>query len=552
MEKSSFGKKLLRIIILFILISIIIFLFLALVINSPGFVKSIREKPSSAFAQIMAFLVFFIPFVFFILAMISFIRRKNGRLIFKLIFIPIISLLILIGTLFLFFQPFRIVDGSVGNGKYKEGQTVLSERITYLFKDPKIGDIVNFTNLKERRIGQIYEIQREDAMIIYLVKHDASKDSKLTKDRIISRVYWGLPFKGEDKLIEKITPEASPTIPAENKFPLSWEEPISGNKIIPIIKNNTLYFYSLNEKKLLSVSYKISGVGGESGKGDNIPLLSPDGQYTVFINPNDNNTLYLISGSLGEKKLTEYPIEFLTDWSPDSKKILYYVDDDNLFCRKFFCEGMGGQADEWEATEKFTKNAFPGFHIFNIETGIDTFLFPLNDADQFIDDNRIVTIVEQDDNDRLVAFNIDTFEADFSLINYIIPFGGHQRSFTSDGKYWVFSYSNNPTSDMSIIYAKFPDKDGVTIESGGWANVQSPLISSDGEYIIYLKRGQMIEPGVYSELTRVWDTKSKKIIKELEGDLQYWIDSKSFLYGLPEEGSFGIYHIDSDTIEIIN
>lgn len=108
----------------------------------------------------------------------------------------IIGLFILISIItFLFFRPFRIIRSSVADGKYKEGQIVLVERFSYFFKDPKINDVVVFKNIKTKRIGRIYNIKKEDTVVIYSAMSDAGEYFELTQDKIIARVYWGLPFK---------------------------------------------------------------------------------------------------------------------------------------------------------------------------------------------------------------------------------------------------------------------------------------------------------------------------------------------------------------------
>jgi hypothetical protein len=145
-------------------------------------------------------LILLISFIF--LTKFLLIKRKR---IFKRTAITLSSLIIFsIFGFFYLFQPARIVGASVGSGKYQEGQIVLGEKVTYLFRDPKIGDIVTFISLDGRRMGQIHDIQREDAAVVYLVKHDADEDSKLTKDRINSRIYFDLPFKKQNDLSKKV------------------------------------------------------------------------------------------------------------------------------------------------------------------------------------------------------------------------------------------------------------------------------------------------------------------------------------------------------------
>ncbi len=212
-------RKLLRIFIIFILVSIIIFLSALSSVGVYETINNFEKGIDIIFPSIVLLSVAFILIIFYIVATINFIKRKSRRLVLKLIFTPTISLAVLAGLLFLFFIPVKIRVGSVADGKYKENQTVIGERFTYLFKDPKIADVVTFKNLRTSRIGQIYGIKKEDATIIYSVKHDAGEDSSLTKDRIISRIYWGLPFKKETELSKESLEEKyeAPRCDPENK-----------------------------------------------------------------------------------------------------------------------------------------------------------------------------------------------------------------------------------------------------------------------------------------------------------------------------------------------
>ena len=364
--------------------------------------------------------------------------------------------------------------------------------------------------------------------------------------------YLGLNNKTKNEQTSRTVNEQ---IKTEN---VSWKTPVFDKKIIPIVKNEFLHIYNISEKKLVSTDYKTSWGNGSSNIGSDNPLLSPNGGYVVFINKSDNNSLYLINSNLETKKITQYPVKYLDDWSPNGKEILFYVNEENLDSRK---EGEGiGWPENWEKVEKFNKDTLGGFHLFNIETGIDTYLYPLKSADQFIDNDRIASIVQNGNDSRLAVFNTKTFEADYSLVSHVLPFGSGdgQQSFTSDGKNWAFTYSNNPTNDANIIYANFPKKDGITIESGKWAEVQKPFISPDGKYVIYSKKGEQIRTGVWQDLIRIWGSNSKKIIKEIKGYPWYWLDNNSFVYVLPdlETGltfnSLNIYYINNGTTETVD
>lgn len=338
--------------------------------------------------------------------------------------------------------------------------------------------------------------------------------------------------KTEARVVTKAVKEA---VTEELKPNQTWVMPIANGKIIPIVKSGTLFVYDRNSKKLIETKYKTSDAGGAAGLGSDNPLMSPDNGQIVFIGTNRN--LFLLTAGVAEaKKLTDYPVSYITGWSPNSQRILFStVTEDNLVSRKQ-PEGMG-EYPEWDTSESFKKGNSPGFHIFDLKTGVDTNLYPLTSAEKFVDNNRIMSFVKQYTNDdkgmdRIVLFNVDTFTADYSLVKGEIPFGGQQITFDAQGKMWAFTDNSTPhgtDGQMMIKYAIFPDRLGTTIASDSWALVQDPIISSNGKYVAYAKRGEMIKQGQFKNLTVVWDTVSNKEVGQFVGWTKFWVDNKTFL-----------------------
>jgi hypothetical protein len=312
---------------------------------------------------------------------------------------------------------------------------------------------------------------------------------------------------------------------------VSWSKPKSTDQVIPIVKENILYLYSLTNKKLQPTQYKTQNGGGSWGFGQENPLPSPDGKLIVFINKEDNNCLYLLTaGSQQALKITNYPVRYLNSWSSDSSKILFYTDTNNLVTRKDVQNEMGGGPyPTWETSETFIKGFAPGFHSFDISNGLDIYLYPISSAEKYIDQNRILVDVNQygdEKKKRFVLFNVDTFTADFSTVNYEIKDFALQNSFTNDGNFWAINTDDgNPENGSKIIFAKFPSKQGDIVDSGSWAQVQRPLLNSNGKYLAYTKKGELIREGVYTDKTIIWDSSTQKVIKELDGFPQYWVNN---------------------------
>lgn len=336
--------------------------------------------------------------------------------------------------------------------------------------------------------------------------------------------------------------------------PVAWTPLESREQALPVVRDQDLFLYSFTKDQLVVTDYHTFDAGGASNFGSHTAQASPDARYILFPNKDDNESLYLLSSeTLETRKITSGPVEYITDWSPDSKRFIYYIKNDSLSSRKVI-EGMGIEILPWDKQEQFHSGDVPGFHVFDIETGIDTHLFPLEGITAFVDASHVLAVASENvegangPRERMVIFDIEKFKADYITFPKPIQFGQGQYSFTRDGKQWVFSYSQNPTADMSIIHAEFPSLVGTVVEASTWADVQGPKISPQGRYIAYTK-------GTSIQKTRVWDTQSKKLIKELDGRPLWWLDEDRFVVQDPTGSSsagpvaFGVYSVVSNTSE---
>lgn len=358
-------------------------------------------------------------------------------------------------------------------------------------------------------------------------------------------------------------PNKCPTLQPEKTLPgQSWSKPVSTDSVIPIVKDDTLYTYSLTQKKLQSTEYKSSWGSGAAGAGQDNPQSSPDNKMIAFINRGDDRHLYLLAGgSQKAVKITSYPVQYITDWSSDSSKILFYVGEEDVNNRKV--TEMGGNLD-WNKSESFSKGSAPGLHSFDIANGVDTYLYPLPSSEGFIDTNRIlVEAISPDDSKlkKLILFNIDTFVADYSTVSHSIKSFSNQMSFSRNASVWARTVDDGGTNNgVKIVFAKFPQEDGDVVDTGAWAFIQKPLISGDGKYLAYTKRGDQIKDGKfagqYTDKTIIWDTSTKKVIAELPGWPQYWTANNAILIGRTDYGtnpagfnSFDLYYPDTKTTD---
>ncbi len=310
----------------------------------------------------------------------------------------------------------------------------------------------------------------------------------------------------------------------------NWKKPVSKktgftfSRLDPAKNGSLLFTYSIADKKLHEHKNVLALTGYYTvGSGTSDPHNSPNHLYAVYIDQEKQNLWLLSHETLEKKQITEQgKVAYITGWSPDSKKILYQVADNTI---KSQTEGMGYP----ESKIQFDPSLNSGFFLFNIETGETKKLSPLTHVETFIDEQRVLAKPVYE-SDRLVVFDTETFEADFGFIKELFPFGASQFQFQKDGKKWTYTLSRNPTNDANIIYADFPNKEGIEIDKGNWADVQFPYLSPEGSKIAYLRREGYREPGVPNEVIWIYDTKSQSNKGYIPGFIETWVNENTIAF----------------------
>ncbi len=300
-----------------------------------------------------------------------------------------------------------------------------------------------------------------------------------------------------------------------------WQKPVSQLSGIPLNLNQKLYLYSLDNHQSRLISDETKAGSGESGKGDSSALPSPDLLYTAFIDRDEK--LILMSNDTAEQKVIAQKAKYISGWSTGSQKLVYFMEPDTIVSRTE--NEMGGGQDN--STEKFEPGVDGGYFMFNIDTGKTTKLSPLTYFDSFIDNDRILTMLPND-NYQFIVFNTNTFVADYKFIKDTFQFGSGQFEFTKDGSKWTFTDSYHPTSDANIILADFPNRKGIIIDSGSWAYVQGSIITENGDKVAYQKYAAMNE-GVPDNRTWLYDVKSKTKKEIAKGSPRLWIGDNRLL-----------------------
>lgn len=361
-----------------------------------------------------------------------------------------------------------------------------------------------------------------------------------------------LPSKQEQAprpLPEKLSGESiviTPQQDATSEDSYKWQKPSSTKKGFPIVdsQTNALAVFLLDAKQLKDTGKKSVEYGsGWLGHGRSDPLPSPDLLYTAFIE-NGTRQLKLLSNETFEEApiLPGEKVDYIFGWSPDSKKIIYYISPDTLAIRR------QGPHQSWEGKEQFDPKRESGFSLFNIDTGEAKKLYPIEEMVAFIDNSRILARAGKDEymNKRLVVFNVVTFEADYGLVKDEFGFGASNFSFSHDGSKWTYTLSRNPTEDANIIYADFPNKEGIEVDKGSWAEVQHSFISPLATRIAYWKKEGDIEQGVPRTRTvqgvpkfAVWvyNTQDNAKEKYAEGMVVGWVDENRLIYRVQKDSA---------------
>lgn len=316
--------------------------------------------------------------------------------------------------------------------------------------------------------------------------------------------------------------------------PVKWIRPESIKKGYPILnpETNMLDIFLVDLKDLKNTNKKAVGGGGASGYGATDPVASPDLFFTAYIDKDTQQLNLLSHETFKEAILTPgEKVAYIFGWSPDSRKIIYSITSDTLATRR---EGPGGQ---WEGKEQFDSQRDPGFFVFDIVTGKKTKLSPIEYIESFIDGNRILVKARGEEymSKRLIVFNLDTFEADYGLLKDEYGFGASQYSFPLNGLTWTYTYSKNPTNDANIIYADFPTKEGIEIDTGNWAEVQFPFISPQGTKVAYWKQEGYVTEGSPRYAVWIYNVETRTKERYGEGMMVRWVDENRLIYRIQNQ-----------------
>lgn len=257
----------------------------------------------------------------------------------------------------------------------------------------------------------------------------------------------------------------------------AWELPKSTKQGFPDSQEGKLYIYDIENRELRSTNIPVNWGSGAMDLGETTPEASPDLLYTAYIDENTKELWIMSNETLEKVKVpNSQNVTYITGWSPDSKTLVYYFAPRNITSAK------DGMMVDFNVVEKFDNKAEYGFYALEISSGKVTHLKPLDNVVAVLSSSEVITRFQEN---RLVIFDIQNYTADYGTVQDLFGFGEGQFNFSKDGTVWTFISSENPTEDMHITKAQFPNKTGTIVDSGAWADVQWPVLSSDGKLIAY-------------------------------------------------------------------
>ncbi|MEK7585233.1 MAG: hypothetical protein AAB455_01850 [Patescibacteria group bacterium] len=138
---------------------------------------------------------------------------------------------------------------------------------------------------------------------------------------------------------------------------------------------------------------------------------------------------------------------------------------------------------------------------------------------------------------KIGFYYLSTKTSDFPLSQEQFVFGDLQFSLSAEGDKWSFHRNNNALNGagkVEIIVTKTGERNGLSVDSGRWAEIQGSVISPDGTRVVYEKRLS----GQFDVGIMFYDLISGQRRQLARGHLgpKRWIDNDKFVINMYELG----------------
>lgn len=357
-------------------------------------------------------------------------------------------------------------------------------------------------------------------------------EKKLAQQNAIQKEFakWGVYFPGEITPIDdrKVSPA------------------------LPLVIDSRLSFFDLSTYS----SKETDQIASSSGRDSGVLLVSniaPNFKKFAFTDGSGNFKIVttdlsknLIVFDAEKHKLTLKPHVDSVTWSKDSSRLIFRISDN---------DSEYAPPERSKAEEDFLK-ILVGYYLIDFRSGVvrktsipfNAYTITPISSSHFLFQHYTHKI------DQLGVFNAEMLRSEY-LYNLTEYFG--QYSVDQVGHKWTFSIAPRIGEEQSIIYGEFPSLEGDTIEKGSWAQVQWPVISPDGDQVLFVKA---MDPGANIFSLWLYDSKSisKKVLAGADSSARYWpevwIDNKRFIFSRMgplqwiASRDFFIYNLHDDSV----
>ncbi len=248
--------------------------------------------------------------------------KPKRKLFFKLvsIFLPILIIIIL-SYLFLI-HPYQVSGSPIKPFAYRD--IVLTERISYLFKKPQVGDRVIFKpeDYQNDFVGVITKIDNNNT---YTVQSSKGSPWNVTKDKIKNKIYY--PFISNEEVLKIVSEEEktfpSPTVtPSQVIFPTMKQliPTKTLSQITPSAKNTITS--TLTPKPTSIRDTTAPQITQMTGPGDGSVIEFNNFCFPIYATDN-------ISKSSGIKVRSRFDSQDWTAWSTDFSQCFQNISSGN-------------------------------------------------------------------------------------------------------------------------------------------------------------------------------------------------------------------------------
>ena len=320
------------------------------------------------------------------------------------------------------------------------------------------------------------------------------------------------------------------SVPA-SQFPEISEK---GPQAYPVIDNNKLIWISIKnpQEKNASYSKEISDFGGGAlGLGVAPFLRAPDLLKAAYINSEKQLEIISSDGTI-VKPIPDLPIQYLTSWSKDSKKLVVYATPQTI--QTLLNPGEMSPPHLTETTHDLSRfTTVGGFYLIDLTKKKVSHLFMLSGVSvyDFVDNTRLlISMPRYDHKDNFATFDVETYLFDpTKLFNAFTEYFAPQFSTSADGSVWAITLSLEDTmhtdqSSAQIVVGAFPTVPTTLVKKGTFAQYQGPLVSPKGTKVLF--RGRDVVNGPHY-IHVYQDGKDERVVEALP---EMWVNDTQFVY----------------------